>query len=65
MESYKNRVVEEKRELDAKWQKLVLFMTKDDFKNLPDDERNRLSRQEMAMGMYSEILGERIEAFSK
>ncbi len=63
MEEYQQRVVQEKTELDAKLTKLRRFFTTNSFDNLDAAERNRLFQQADAMGMYSAILGERINAF--
>lgn len=62
---YQQRVIEEKRELDAKREKLREFIdSKALYSELNIAERDRLRRQYRLMGEYSEVLGERIEAFS-
>jgi hypothetical protein len=64
MESYQERVVEEKRELDEKLAKLVVFGHTEQFLLLSSDEKDRMSHQHSSMEAYSKVLGERIEAFS-
>lgn len=62
--SYQDRVVEEKRELDEKIEKLTAFIFKGSaYKTLPEDEQNRLNRQHAIMTGYSQVLGERIANF--
>jgi len=62
---HQQRVVEEKRELDDKLQKLTAFVSSEKFSTIVQDEaeRGRLVCQEEVMRQYSEILGERIDAF--
>ncbi len=62
-ESFQQRVVDEKKELDDKINKLCVFETSPTFQNLPDDERDRLRRQRLIMIDYSDILRERIANF--
>lgn len=61
---HQQRVVEERQELEAKLEKLRAFIPTDTCMSLPFDERNRLARQLIIMTEYSEVLAERIEAFS-
>ena len=63
MQPHQERVVAEKTELDDKREKLLRFFMGDIYKTLPADEQDRLSRQETAMKLYSDILSERIAAF--
>lgn len=63
MEAYQERVVEEKRELDEKLGKLLDFICTARFLALPPNERARMAFQRLSMKSYSEVLGERIEAF--
>ena len=63
MEDFQTRVVEEKKELDDKVEKLAAFLQTDMFGNLPDEEQARMTRQKEAMSEYSNVLGERIAAF--
>ena len=60
---HQQRVLDEKRELDDRLQKLVAFFSNPIFHGLPESEQIRLERQAVAMRTYSEILGERIAAF--
>jgi hypothetical protein len=57
------RVVEEKKELDGKIDKLSAFKGATLFSQLDEAEQERLVRQLSCMGEYSEILQERINAF--
>jgi hypothetical protein len=64
MQPHQQRVVDEKKDLDEKINKLKAFIeTNPTFKTLPDDERRRLGRQFDAMAEYSSILSQRIAAF--
>lgn len=60
---HQQRVLDEKRELDDRLQKLVAFFSNPIFHGLPESEQIRLERQAVAMRTYSEILSERIAAF--
>lgn len=62
---HQQRVVDEKRELDDKLQKLTAFINSEKFSTIVQDEaeRGRLVCQEETMKDYSAILAERIEAF--
>lgn len=65
MEPHQRRVVDEKSELDAKRLALQKFIAGSPFfTSLPTAERERLVRQESCMTEYSDILAERIDAFS-
>lgn len=64
MSTYQERVIEEKRELDEKRQKLLEFFNTDIFRGLTQAEKDRLRTQHSVMGVYSEILHQRISAFS-
>lgn len=63
MQPHQQRVVNEKKELDDKLSKLVMFTHGDIFRTLVPEERDRLEKQATAMTQYSQILGERIAAF--
>lgn len=63
VEAHQQRVVDEKRELDVKLEKLVAFFDTETYQELDSEERYRLRRQANAMYSYSKILGERIAAF--
>ena len=64
MQPHQQRVVDEKRELDEKREKLGAFKNGNLFPNLPWQEQERLNTQAHIMTMYSAVLGERITAFS-
>jgi len=63
MTEFQKRVVVEKEELDLKLERLKLFFNTEIFDKLKSDEKERLSRQLIAMNAYSDILGERISNF--
>ena len=63
MTEFQKRVVVEKEELDLKLERLKLFFNNEIFDKLKSDEKERLSRQLIAMNAYSDILGERISNF--
>jgi hypothetical protein len=65
MEAYQKRVVDEKKELDGKLERLRKFSHGDIFSKLPEVEQERLGRQMNLMADYSGVLGERILAFSE
>lgn len=65
MEPYQQRVVDEKNELDARYEKPLDFLCTDVFKGLPQQEKDRLVRQADIMLKYSLVLGERIAAFGE
>lgn len=64
MKDYQQRVVEEKTALDVKLEALRAFTTSSAFRNISTDERGRLSLQLSIMLDYSDVLGERIAAFT-
>lgn len=61
---HQQRVVEEKRDLDERKNKLEAFFDTATFAQLDDSEQGRLHAQHAAMVDYARILGERIEAFT-
>ena len=63
MEAYQQRVVEEKRELDSKRDKLTEFLKSPNRIKVSQDEQDRLAGQLAAMEVYSGILAERIVHF--
>jgi hypothetical protein len=64
MLDYQQRVVDEKKELDDKIQRLDEFLAGNTYKTLSEGERQRLARQLAAMSDYSQVLFERIAAFT-
>ena len=65
MQPHQQRVVDEKTELDEKITKLRAFFDNPIYKSLLIDEQERLDRQLQYMLDYSEVLGERIAAFTE
>ena len=63
LQPFQARVVDEKKELDIKRDKLIEFLKGDLAKKLPAAEQERLSRQLSIMESYSGILSERIVTF--
>lgn len=61
---HQQRVVDEKAELDDRLTKLCAFTKTMTFASLDSDERNRLDQQAATMAMYSDILADRIAAFT-
>ena len=64
MESYQERVIEEKQELDDRIDKLESFLLSGRAGAVVEDEIQRMNRQCAAMKEYSDVLGERIDAFT-
>mgnify|MGYP001605334382 FL=1 len=66
MQDFQKRVIEEKKELDIKIEKLDGFIRcNSTYKTLVQVGRMRLLEQLEAMRWYTRILGERIAAFLK
>lgn len=63
MEDYQLRVVDKKKELDEKIERLSTFVSGRNFEALEREERVRMGAQLNSMREYSAILGERINAF--
>jgi hypothetical protein len=64
MQPHEQRVVEEKRELDERLNKLLMFIGANPlFKELTERERARLEHQAGIMNEYSRVLKERIAEF--
>lgn len=61
---HQQRVVDEKAELDEKLTKLEAFFESPIYNKLDCSERKRLQLQASFMRAYSDVLGERIVAFS-
>jgi hypothetical protein len=60
---HQQRVIDEKAELDDKLTKLKAFFDTPIFAGLDPNEQDRLCAQSEAMGVYAEILAQRIAAF--
>ena len=65
MQTYQQRVIDEKTELDEKITKLRAFFTNPiyAYATLPIEEQERMDKQLQYMISYSEVLEERIAAF--
>ena len=63
IEPYQQRVIDEKKELDEKREKLELFFVTSKFTKLDQAEQDRLTIQSKIMEAYSDILQLRIVAF--
>lgn len=63
MEDYQKRVIDEKKELDSKIEKLNSFFETATYNSMEYDDRKLLLDQSDAMSKYSEILEERINKF--
>lgn len=58
------RVVDEKKDLDDKIEKLMLFIRTPTFEAVDSDEQSRLRIQLSTMIAYGTVLGERIAHFA-
>lgn len=65
MTDYQNRVVEEKRELDAKIAKLAAFISGEVFPTIDVDQALLMRQQLSLMELYSTVLGSRIARFGE
>lgn len=63
MQPYQQRVVQEKKDLDDKCEKLDSFLASTPFDQISLAERNLLRTQLMVMALYSEVLDQRIALF--
>ena len=64
IEKYKQRVIDEKKELFNKTQKLIDFMYSDKYAELSAIDQGLLMVQLVAMQNYSDALSRRIEIFN-
>lgn len=64
MQPHQQRVVDEKKELDLKREKLADFMLSPTYAQIDRAEQARLNYQAEVMTAYSNILGRRITAFA-
>jgi uncharacterized protein YbaP (TraB family) len=60
---YQQRVINEKKEINDRLEKLYTFLNSETFSSLEKLEQKRLERQAFVMEMYDDILTERINAF--
>jgi hypothetical protein len=63
MQPFQQRVIEERRELRDKLDKLNEFVETAMFNKLPHVEKGRMLRQRSLMADYAEVLDERIANF--
>jgi len=63
MQPFQQRVIEERRELRCKLDKLNEFVETEMFNQLPHVEKGRMLRQRSLMADYAEVLDERIANF--
>lgn len=63
--SHQQRVVEEKRQVTERLEKLEAFLDSEIYAKLPHQEQTRLSRQLLIMQLYEQVLAERISAFGR
>ena len=64
MEEYQQRVLDEKKELDSKIDKLGEFIGSDEFTPVPTAEQVRMKQQRTIMKQYSDVLAARIQNFT-
>jgi hypothetical protein len=64
MQPHQERVIAERAELDQRLGKLLKFLDTDLFFVLDPAEQARMHRQAQLMSGYSDVLGERIAAFT-
>ena len=64
MQPYQQRVVTEREELSEKIVKLTKFFDTEMYQALPGPEQDRMFRQLKHMNAYSDVLAERIVAFT-
>jgi len=65
MEPYQQRVIDERRELFDRLEKLKFFIDGKLFIELPESEKIRMKLQADYMAMYLSVLDERILNFGK
>jgi len=63
MEGWQERLIQEKRGLDYRLDKLKAFFGEGRFTELDLAEQERMREQAIIMAAYSQILGKRITAF--
>jgi hypothetical protein len=63
MKDWQQRVIDEKKELDEKINRIESFVTSEKINSVDPNEVFRLKTQLVTMINYSEILGERIKFF--
>ena len=63
MEAYQERVVQELKDLQDKYDKLAAFMQQASYRALDKPEQARLAKQYVIMGQYIGVLKDRIAHF--
>jgi hypothetical protein len=63
MEAWQQRVIDEKKQLDERIEKLAIFIQGELYNTLDPVEQKRLTDQIHAMDSYARILGQRIGAW--
>lgn len=63
MQDYQERVVDEKKELDGRLERLASFIDSESFSSIDIAERSRLLNQSIHMRNYSQVLCDRIANF--
>lgn len=61
MESFVQRIIDEKKELDERTGKLKIFIASDRFKALNTEMKALMEEQYFTMDHYSQILGKRLQ----
>lgn len=64
MQKFVERMIDEKKVVDERLEKLEAFLMTDTYNGLSQKERKLLKEQAEAMTNYSRILGERIAIYS-
>ncbi len=63
LQSWQNRVLDERNDLDGKIQRLTTFLSQDAYRQLPEAEQRMLTKQRKFMLGYLSVLDERIFAW--
>jgi hypothetical protein len=63
MQEFQQRVLEEKKQLDERLEKLTAFINGSKFETLDAADQERLHHQQEVMREYAQILAERIADF--
>jgi hypothetical protein len=61
MSNFKERLIQEQKDLQEKIEKLTVFQVSETFKSLPKEDRDLLNIQLYAMATYNTILLARID----
>ena len=63
LQPWQDRVIQERNDLQMRWQKLTDYKREDRFADLDMHDRRLLLKQWMVMSAYLEVLNERITRF--